>query len=319
VAKEILLYHDIWSYSAEEFIKELDAAKGGAVDIRINGNGGEPEYGWGMIAKLAEHKGGKKIKVDGKAHSMYAYLLCYVDDSEGLDVSSYTIHRAAYPEWYEQSPIMTPSKWTDLNNINSKLRAAIEAKINVEKFEQLKGVTLDEVFSNDNRIDVTLSAQEALEIGLINRIVKITPEIKAQLSSYRAKIAAQTTGQSAPNSLPEFTKSIMNIDKLKAEHPALYEQIVKDAQNNERDRVGAWMAFVDVDPDAVKNGIKDGSNLSATAMAEFTRKALSASALKGLENESAETVKTGEVKTEASNGAKDVAAFMEEVNKHLQK
>src|SRR5690606_34151083 len=59
--------------------------------------------------------------------------------------------------------------------------------------KRLKGVSLDEIFSNDQRIDVFLSAQEALTIGLVDRIVEITPERKAEIDSIMQAIAAQIT------------------------------------------------------------------------------------------------------------------------------
>ena len=57
MATEILLYSSIYSFSAESFIKEMEAASGNDVVLRINTPGGDPQAGFGMIAKFAEHKG----------------------------------------------------------------------------------------------------------------------------------------------------------------------------------------------------------------------------------------------------------------------
>ena len=70
--KEILLYGQIYSSTAEAFINACNEVGEEGVSVRINGDGGSPEYGWGMIDKYSEIKSKKLIKVDGKAHSMYA-------------------------------------------------------------------------------------------------------------------------------------------------------------------------------------------------------------------------------------------------------
>lgn len=190
---EILLYSNITNYSAERFISDLEANKGQEVILRLNTDGGSPESAFGMIAKFSEHTGRKTIKVDGKAYSMGTFFLAYSKDNEALDVSEFLIHRAAYPKNYEQSPMMTQEAWGNLNRINSHLRKALESRINVSTLRRLKGVSLDEIFSNDQRIDVFLSAQEALTIGLVDRIVEITPERKAEIDSRMQAIAAQIT------------------------------------------------------------------------------------------------------------------------------
>lgn len=321
MAKEILLYSSIYSYSAEQFITAMEENKNNDVVLRINTNGGGPEDGFGMIAKFAEHKKSKKIKVDGKAYSMGLFFLAYSDDVEALDVTEFLAHRAAYPQWFEKSEYMTEALWDNLNRINSNLRSALEAKIDVAKFEKLKGVKMDDIFSNKSRVDVFLSAEEAKEIGLIDRIVKITPEKKSEIESHMLRIAAEYNGISVSKEpvKTETNKSkIMNLETLKADHPALYSQVKALGASEEKDRVGAWLAFVDVDPEAVSRGIKEGTSISQTAMAEFSRKAFSANALKGIEKDSPGAVKTDEVDSKVkTEKEKELEKFQAEVKAHL--
>jgi ATP-dependent protease ClpP protease subunit len=89
MAKEILLYGDINSDSSSLFITRLNDAIADDISVRVNTNGGNPEYGWGSVAKFAEHPGKKSCKVDGKAYSFGAYFLCYTEDVEALDVSQH--------------------------------------------------------------------------------------------------------------------------------------------------------------------------------------------------------------------------------------
>jgi len=71
---EVLLYGDIYSQRARDFIKEVDTASGEDLTVRVNSFGGDVDYGWGMIAKFSEHKGKKSVKIDAAAHSMAAFF-----------------------------------------------------------------------------------------------------------------------------------------------------------------------------------------------------------------------------------------------------
>lgn len=316
---EVLLYGEIYSYSAQEFITALEDAKNDNLTVRINTSGGSPEYAWGMIAKFSEHKGKKLVKVDGKAHSAGAYYLCYADDSEALDVSQMCIHRAAYPEWMEKNPeYVTQSMWDTLNTVNGHLRKALEAKIDVAKFEKLKGVKIDDIFSNDSRIDVYLTADEAKKVGLINRVVKITPAIKAEIDRYA--IAANVK-----EPIQQENNSDMDINKIKAEHPALYTEVIalgeKSGAEKERKRVSAWNAWAHIDAEAVAKGIESGEMIDMNAISEFQAKATSVKALETIKNDSAGNPKTTEVPT-AENAdqkkEKAIADFEAKVKDHFK-
>lgn len=284
------------------------------IDLRINTDGGSPESGWAIIAKLSEHKGKKNMKVDGKAYSMGLFLLCYADYSEGLDVSQFLLHRAAYPKWFENDKeLMTDAMWENLNNVNKHLRAGLEAKIDVKKLEEMKGVKIKDIFSNESRIDVMLSAKEAKQIGLIDKINPITPKKKAEINSMMMKIAAIELPEEKEQNPIIMTDKKLTVEQLKAEHPDVYATVLNLGVEQEKDRVSAWMTFVEIDAKAVSEGIKEGKNISQSAMADFTMKSISKSALKKLEEDAPEKVETGkpdqEDKTEEQ---KKASAFLTE-------
>jgi ATP-dependent protease ClpP protease subunit len=80
MAKEILLYGDIYDYSAETFINAMNELDGTEeLTVRINSNGGEPNSMAGMIDKFQSYAGPKKIKIDGKAFSSAFFFALYVD------------------------------------------------------------------------------------------------------------------------------------------------------------------------------------------------------------------------------------------------
>lgn len=318
--KELLLYGSINEFSSQEFIECVNAIEDNTqpLTMRVNSGGGSPEYGWGMIAKFAEYPGPKNIKVDGQAHSMALYSLCYTQDVEALDVATFTLHRAAYPSWYENDPeYFDEASRAQLDSINKSLRAALEAKIDVAKFEELKGVKLKDVFSMDSRIDVNITAAEAKKIGLIKNVIKITPQKQAEIDSLFSQIMAKHTPVSTNNQVKPKTKNNMTIEQLKAEHPALYAQVVAEGVAQERDRVEACMAFIDIDANGVKAAIESGKPLTQKQMADFTVKALSAEKLKAIEanNPPATPTPTPAINAEEEK-AKQAEAFLASARKN---
>lgn len=327
-SKDILIYGSINEETSAEFIEDINEAlyedPATEIVVRINSNGGSPEYTWGMIAKFNELTGIKKVKNDGKSYSMGLFFNCYVENASALDVSNFLLHRAAYPQWIEQDPeYFNQAMRENLAAINKSLRAAFEAKVDVAKFEKLKGVTLDEVFSMESRIDVNLTAAEAKKIGLINEIVVITPQLKAEieanLNNYTVGIAAKYTETKINNPINNNNpkKSIMTIETLKAEHPAVYAQALALGVEQEKDRVGSIMAFNDIDPEAVKKAIASGKFLSETEKSELAIKAIAKLKLTATKEESAPAATTTEEAAAKPEAEIKADAFMAEVKKNI--
>jgi len=323
MAKEVLLYGDIYSERARQFITALTDAEGQDLSVRVNSNGGDVEYGWGMVAKFAEFKGKKSVKVDGSAASMAAYFTLYADNVEALDVSSFLFHRAAYPSWYEEDANwFNDARKQELNDMNDKLRQAIESKVTAQEWFNVTGVSLDEMFSLNSRVDVTLTAEQAKTLGIVNAINVITPSKKAAIEARMLSVAEDYTGlrlaakaDPTPTPITQNQKP-MTIDKFKSEHPDIYAQAVEAGAEQERDRVSAWMTYVDIDAKAVTEGINGGKNITQTAMAELSRKALSKEALAGAAADNPPAVPTPEP---ASQEQGDDAAAMEAFRAEYQK
>lgn len=327
MAKEILLYGGIYSWNVASIIEAIDSVKGSQIKLRVNTPGGSVLDAYGIIAKLKELANPPEIMVDGQASSMGAFLCCYFKDVTALDVSEFTFHRAAYPSWIESdSRQFTQDMKDSLTRVNTDLRAAMESKINPDKWKSVTGFSLDEMFSLDSRIDITIDANQAKEIGLVNKVVNITPERKAEIDAANMQIAASfvrvVDTEATGNKTTQTTKSanIMTIEKIKAEAPEVYAQIVKEGVMQERDRVGAWMAYVDVDADAVAKGIEAGDNISQKAMAELNRKMASAQMLNGIANDSTGAKPTAEdqgAAAPATTEEKQAEAFISNVRKGL--
>jgi ATP-dependent protease ClpP protease subunit len=305
---EVLLYGNINQFSARDFIQEVNAITDGVCDIRVNTDGGSPEYAWGMVAKFAEFQGEKSVKIDGKAYSMGAFLCAYADKVEALDVSEFMVHRAAYPTRFEKEAFNEDSEYyqaglkQNLININSSLEKAFRAKVDVAKFEELKAVKVKDLFSLDNRVDVFLTAKEAKAIGLVDSINKITPQKKAEIDTLGAKIAAKYTPEitgiepKKPESQAKITNpkkvNKMSIEDFKKENPEAYNAIVLQGVNQERERVKAHLVYADVDLAAVKEGIEKGEDLTPSKMAELGRKMMSAGVVASAEKDAPEATQT---------------------------
>lgn len=309
--KEILLYGSIYSWGVEDIIKEMSDNSDKDIVLRINTPGGEVNATYGLVAKWNELKGNKVIKVDGQAASAGAFICCYADDVEALDVSTFLFHRAAYPSWLEGNKnYFTEDLRNSLIITNKFLRQAMESKFTAEQWEAVTGVSLDDLFSLEGRIDVTISAAQAKQLGIVSKITKITPakkaEVEALYNDASATIAARAAHLGQVPSQPEVqvpaapeannnivhpkTNIKMTIEKLKAEHPDVYAQVVGVGVTQERDRVGAYMVFAHLDLEAVRKGIAEGATLSATQQSEFALKAFSAQQVQNAQANGAQPV-----------------------------
>ena len=316
--QDIYLYTEFNRSTAEMFSKELDKTKGEAVNVRLYSYGGVPTAGYVILAKMAEH-GSVSLKVDGDADSMAAFSLCYAKGVECLEISTFTFHRAA-----ARFPSDNETMIAELDRINAFLRKGLEAKVDSEAFKRVTGVSIDELFSMDGRIDVTVNAEQAKELGLVDKIKAITPDMIGAINS-RLEIAASTTykklnpiAQKPEQKQVNNTNSNnMTIEKLRSEHPEVFQEAVALGANQEKDRAGAWLAFVDVDAEAVAEGIKGNENISQTAMATFSRKALSAENLKKLGEDSEKEIETPEQEIEATAAEKKEKEIEAHTNKVL--
>ena len=327
--KELLIYGGINTASAADFINQVTEVGDEELVIRMNTPGGNPEAGFGMIAKIQERTAKTTLKIDGSAYSMGLFMAAYADNVEALDTSEFLFHRAAYPDWYE-AEYMSEAESENLGRINKSLETAFRNSIDVSKFEQMKGTSVKNVFSMDSREDVFLSAKEAQLIGLVNKIVKITPQKRTELNSMAARISADTNTQIKEIPLSKVKEAVgvppvktntknMTREELESKHPALFASVFAEGQTAgteiEATRVKTWQVFADADPKAVSEGIKSGKALDPVSMAELTLKGATANmeAAK-LKAETATTVTTNEA---TATEITEESAVQEKINASL--
>lgn len=332
--KEILLYTSIWGNTAELFIEKFgEVPDEDPVTVRLNCPGGSVFAGWGMITKMKEHKGQVTIKVDGHAASMGMFMLLFADKVEAIKQSQIMIHRAAgYVENEDDKRL--------LDNVNKDIRKALEARIDQKKLEEIAGVTLDNIFNDEKRRDIWLTADEAKKIGLVDKVTRIEPKVLDALNSKLVAFADfselsehvsddETENDSHVSETVESEENKNNNNQnfeqmtkqeLKAKHPELYAEIfaegVTDGAKQESTRVKAFLAFLKFDNEGVVKAIKEGTEFSTDVQAEFMTKMTSVVEKKKVEADNTDDVETDtETKTEAVLNKEKIDAQAAEVGK----
>ena len=136
--------------------------------------------------------------------------------------------------------------------------------------------------SEDALTGKVFTSKAAIEMGLIDG-VKSMDEI------FKSASALANQNQYAYNKSeiikPSSKSNKMDINQFKAEHPDTYKAVLAE----ERDRVGAWLEFIDADPSAVVAGINGGERIGQKQTVELTRKSFYKDMKQGVEQESEAT------------------------------
>lgn len=297
--KELLLYSGIYDFTAQRLISEINDNMDTDVTIRVNTPGGSVFSGWGIIAKMQEHKN-VTIKVDGVSASMGGFMLCYAKSVEALEVSKIMLHRA---EGYTE----TPEEIALLNAINVDLKEGLKSKVNEDKFLEITGITVDDLFDAEIRKDVWLSAEQAKEIGLVNKINKLkTSEVEAFYN-----IAASYI----PTPEKPKTNIKMTLEEFKATHPEVFAEALSIGAKNEQERIQNWTAFSSIDAEAVEKGIESGKNPTSADFKTFAEKLKVTADVESLENGSAKPVATATV--EKPTAETEISKFEAEMRTKL--
>lgn len=278
--KPLLLYNAIYDYTAERLVNLMtEVPENEDIEMYINSPGGSVFAGWSIIGAMQKRSGKKNITVMGMAASMGAFMILFADKREALNVSQFLLHRAdGYVESEEDQ------KWLD--NINKDLRKQMEMRLNMQVFADVTGVSMDQLFDTKQRVNVWLNSKQAKQIGLIDKIIKLEPKqaeaMNEQFVAF-ADFSDPTQGLKTQrsdsqkleiNSSNNNQKKVMKMTlaELQAQHPELCAQIQTAAIAAERDRIGSYMAFLDIDKENVVKAIKDGTAFTGAIMAEMTVK-----------------------------------------------
>lgn len=297
MAKELHLYSGLGNWSVEMLMKEINDNMAEDVVLRVNSPGGDVFASFGLYSKLKEH-GDVTIKVDGMAASAAANLLLYAKRVECLNVSTFMFHRAAsYNEENEEAKALVVK-------VNKDLRKQLESKVDADTFKKVTGYSVDDMFNMETRVNVWLTAKQMKDLGIVTKVRTLSPEEEKAMAEATANFAYNIAATLDHKNSNSQNSNDMTVEKLKAEHPAIYSALIEAGKKQEQERVKAWMAFQKVDADAVAKGISEGAEVTASVIAEMSMKAINAKGLKEAETESPGTTETG--------GAADVKAKTEQ-------
>lgn len=102
----------------------------------------------------------------------------------------------------------------------------------------------------------------------------------------------------------------MTREEIKSSHPTVYNEIVNEGINAERERVASWMVYANADTEAVTQGIESGAEISPSQREKLMVKMNSANMLANLQSDSPKPLVTNETPTSE--------VVEEEVNKELE-
>ena len=274
------------SFDENDFLKDFrQIPSGSPIDISINSPGGSVFTAISIVSMLREHKGPVTIRVNGIAAS----AATIITSTPGAKVimprgSLMMIHRA--------------SCWADGSTEEIRKKADILAKVEdqlVDIYMKKTGRTEKEI---RDAMDATtwFSAEEAKAFGLADEVdesTQITNSIQGDTvvvnglsmpkrffgnSASRFFVAA---AQIAPAAVNE-EESVMDLEKLKAEHPdivaAIRDEAIAEGRQAERDRIQSLEQISLPGYEALLEKAKFESNFTAEMLAVEIVKAQKAKA-----------------------------------------
>ncbi len=149
--KDILLFGSIDEWNAMFFFNQIAKAteddENAELIVRVNCNGGSPEYGMSIIEKVQELSAQMFLKYSTMAHSMALFMMFYLDvkQVECIDATKAVFHRATWGEWLESQSWFPGSIYEELlMKTNKELEKAVRARIDVDAFENLPQMKVGE-------------------------------------------------------------------------------------------------------------------------------------------------------------------------------
>lgn len=290
MAKTLLFYTGVYSFTVEEFINKLsEIDENEDLIIKLNSPGGSVFAGWSMAQAIAERPGKTTIITEGLAASMSFILPLFADDVQTLDVTNWMIHRAtAYIENEDDQKL--------LDKINEDLKKRVKARIDEKAFKEITGVTINDIFDkNKERRSIWLTAQEAKKVGLVSKVIKLQPkQLKVSAEKFIAfydEFGSAEHKEEKPkeNNKPQNSK-IMTIEEFKSANPEAYNSILEKGRQEERDRVLALLAYNEIDSKAVVEAVKSGNPITESFRSEMAVKQLAKIKLDKAKEESPEDV-----------------------------
>lgn len=283
-----ILFHDVigfWGTQSGEFKTLLNDNKGKTLNIDINSPGGSVFDGFSIYNSLKSHTGKVNMKVSGVAASIASVIFLAGDKREMSENAEIMMHKVTSGSFGNSEEMRKTADRLD------RLETSI---VNVYN-SHMPNNTVDEIQEMLSS-ETWFTATEALDNGLTGSVCdkceesnqhafeafnysNIPERVKNKFQKKvvdndpkKIKVIDQnkTTGD---KNKPE--ESIMDLEKLKAEHSALYNQVINEGitqgVTKERDRVSAHLIMGESSGanKLAAKAIKDGTEMNATMQARY--------------------------------------------------
>lgn len=137
-------------------------------------------------------------------------------------------------------------------------------------------------------------------IGTFIDGIKSFSELVSLISSEKSFKSSQNNSKSGINNNKKMTKS-----EFKSANPEAYNEILAEGAAQRTDQVGAWMAHVNTDAEAVSQGVASGKDISQSQREIFFVKQNSQKVVKNMVSESADDVVINESLTDVEKIANE--------------
>ncbi|MDA3732380.1 Clp protease ClpP [Niameybacter massiliensis] len=270
-----------WDYTCPRQIENaLNQANGGEVIFLINSGGGSVFDGYEIFNLIKGYTGKTTAKIVGVAASAASFIAMAANTVQASALSQIMIHRAANgnqgnapshrdnASFLEQVDNTIVKAYTMRNKKTDEEMIALMDKTTWFTAEQALEVgIIDEIINNDVSVPKVYNSLENKQ-EVIDKLINLgsVENMKKALLNKNLGISGVTNTIDNINTNSK-EEEIMTVDKLKQEHPSIYNQIVEDAQKeavtNERSRIKAIQnlsvqGVEDVIDDGIERGLSAG-------------------------------------------------------------
>lgn len=271
-----------WDYTCPRQIeKALNEANGDEVIFLINSGGGSVFDGYEIFNLIKAYAGKTTSKIVGMAASAASFIAMAADKVQASALSQIMIHRAA-----NGNQGNAPSHHTNANFLEQVDNTIVKAyTMRNQKTDEEMIALMDKT--------TWFTAEQALEMGIVDEIINNEPskpkiynaiENKQEIidklmelgsvEDVKKALLNKNLGSTVVNSAltnKQKEDKPMELKDFMEKEPALYNQIVEDAQKeavkNERARIASINALTKPGvEDQIKKGIEDGLTAGEVAI-----------------------------------------------------
>lgn len=184
---------------------------------------------------------------------------------------------------------------------STEKNSEFEAAINDLNFKPIIENVLNpsaEKFINDMKINRPKVKEDQLT-GKLFKASEVVGTLIDEIGTFEQAVN-KVIELSTFNLITNKTNKKMTKEELKQQHPDVYASIIQEGATQERDRVEAWLAFSEVDLNAVKEGIQKGENVTQKTMSEMFVKQTAQTTMNKIEGENPKPVETPVVEKTAA-------------------